>query len=92
MNYTTETDQNFGFQMVNSSLLNESNEPEYFEHNVNYYGNLFQGRITPLLSYSYIPKTGGYSVNTGIMWDFHPIHIDTDYELAYNMPNFFSNI
>lgn len=92
VNYTTESNQSFGVQIVNSSLDNSSGEPDYFEYNLNYYGSLWKGRVTPLLSYTFLPENQGYAINTGVMWDFHPIKIDTDYSFAYNMPNFFSNI
>lgn len=92
VNYTSDTKQSFGLQMVNSSLLNESKEPEYFEYNFNYYGSLWEGSALPLLSYSYLPKTGGFALNTGVMWSFNSISLDTDYALAYNMPNFFEDI
>jgi len=92
LTYRTKSKQLFSLQVVNSSEEDENSSRQKFEYNMNYYGELFEGKIVPLLSFTSIPEIGAYSVNTGIMWNFRHLHVDTDYALAYNMPNFYEGI
>ncbi|MGB0777540.1 MAG: hypothetical protein ACPGR7_05880 [Flavobacteriaceae bacterium] len=91
LTYRTESKQLFSFQVVNSSVEEDSFRQK-FEYNINYYGYLLEGKIAPLVSFTSIPEIGAYSVNAGIMWNFHPLHVDTDYAMAYKMPNFYDGI
>jgi len=91
--YDTKNGQSFGAQIVNSNRVDQDDIQKEMEYNFYYFGSLADGKIIPLASFTTIPSTKidpGYamSVNLGVQWIFSKWHLDTDYAMAYNMPNF----
>ncbi|QZE13727.1 hypothetical protein K4L44_14330 [Halosquirtibacter laminarini] len=90
--YTTNTKQSFGLQVVNAD------NPDYeqnMEYNIYWYGHILPDKILTYMSFTTIQNSEvsrtPYAVNLGLQWLFGDIAIDTDYARVKNMTNFYTD-